>query len=680
MFQIFVKSLTYKELEGVNALTSKKQAKEKIKELREKINYHNYKYYVENDPVISDYEYDQLLKQLEKLEEEHPDLVTEDSPTQRVGGEPLDEFDTVEHKSPMLSLGNTYNEQELRDFDERVHKHVLDVNYVVEPKIDGAGVALIYKDGRFVRGATRGDGYRGDDITQNLRTIRSIPLRLRNKVFSDVEVRGEVYMSISGFKKYNKEQEHRGETVFANPRNAAAGSLRQLDPSVVASRPLDIFVYTLSFSDRDFKTHSEALDALRKAGFRVNPLVERVEDIDEAIKYCRRLEDMRDELDYEIDGAVIKVDSIESQKTLGSTTKNPRWAISYKFAAKQYTTVLKDIDVQVGRTGTLTPVAILKPVDVGGVTVSRATLHNFDELERKDIRKGDHVLVERSGDVIPQVVKSIKDKRSGDETKKDIPGKCPVCGTEVVRPEGEVAIRCPNKMCPARLKWRVKYFASRDAMDIDHLGGQTVDKLLDEGLIENIADLYFLSVDDILKLEGFKEKSAQNLIDSIKKSKNMSLSRLIYGLGIRHVGKYAAQLLAANYPNIDKLAEATQEDLEAIDGLGDKTAEAVASFFATQENQELINRLKEAGVKTKEEQTEDSSLKGKRFVFTGGLDGLSRPQASDLVKDKGGIVASSVGKNTDFVVVGKNPGSKYKKAKKLGVKTLNEEELKELVK
>jgi DNA ligase (NAD+) len=657
---------------------NKKQAEKKIKKLREEINHHNYKYYVENNPVISDYEFDQLLKDLEKLESEYPDLVTPDSPTQRVGEQPLDGFETVEHKVPMLSLGNTYNYDELRDFDERVKKNVGPVEYVVEPKIDGAGVALLYEDSLLVRGATRGDGIRGDEITQNLKTIRSIPLRLTGNELKNIEARGEVYMSVSGFKKYNKEQSKKGETVFANPRNAAAGSLRQLDSRIVAKRPLDIFIYSLSFSDKEFVTHWESIQALKKAGFRVNTLVKKVVDIEEAIEYCEELEKKREKLDYEIDGTVIKVNSLDKQKTLGSTTKNPRWAISYKFAAKQSTTQLLDIAFQVGRTGAVTPVAILEPVEVGGVTVSRATLHNFDEIKRKDLRVGDKVLVERSGDVIPQVVKSIKDKRKGDEKRKNIPKKCPVCGSELVHPEGEVVIRCPNKMCPARLKWRLKYFASRDAMDIDHLGGSTIDKLIDKEMVDNIADLYSLKKEDVLGLEGFKDKSAQNLVDSIEKSKQQDLSRLIYGLGIRHVGKYAAQLLAASYSSIDELAKASPEELREIDGLGDKTAEAVGTFFATEENIGLIKRLKNIGVKTKEIKKQKGPLTGKKFVFTGSLS-MSRPEASDLIKKQGGIVTSSVSKDIDYVVVGDKPGSKYEKAKKLGVNIIDEEKFIKMV-
>ncbi len=659
---------------------NKKDAKKRIDKLRKEINYHNHKYYVESNPIISDYEFDKLLKELEELENKFPDLVTPDSPTQRVGGEPLDGFITVEHKTTMLSLDNTYTFEELKEFDERVKKNVGKVDYVIEPKIDGAGVALLYENGTLVRGATRGDGIRGDDITSNIKTIPSVPLSLIGDNSINLEVRGEVYFSIEGFKKYNKQQAKKGEAVFANPRNAAAGSLRQLDPKIVAQRPLNIFVYTISYSVGSFQSQSDVIKHLKKVGFRVNPLIKQIKTIQEAIKYCEDLKKKRDSLDYEIDGVVIKVNSIEKQRELGETIKHPRWAIAYKFAAKQATTKLIDIVVQVGRTGTLTPVAILKPLSVGGVTVSRATLHNFDELKRKGIKIGDTVLVERSGDVIPQVVKSIKENRTGAEKSRRIPKKCPICGSKIIQEKDEVAVRCPNRMCPARLKWRIKYYASRDAMDIDHLGESTIDKLIDKGFIDNIADLYYLKKDDLLELEGFKDKSAENLLYSIEKSKNQNLSRLIYSLGIRHVGKYAAQLLATNYGSLDDLAKADIEELKQIHGLGDKTAESIGTFFATEENINFIDKLKKLGIKTSEsQQIKDLPLKNKKFVFTGGLKSLSRPDASDIVKKKGGIVASSVGKDTDFVIVGEKPGSKYEKAKKLKIKVLNEDEFKKMV-
>jgi DNA ligase (NAD+) len=437
-------------------------------------------------------------------------------------------------------------------------------------------------------------------------------------------------------------------------------------------------LYYISYADKDFKSQEKSLETLRAAGFRINPLIKKAASIEEAISYCRTLETKRESLDYEIDGVVLKVNSFAQQRELGSTIKHPRWAIAFKFTAKQATTKLKDIVIQVGRTGTLTPVAILEPVQVGGVTVSRATLHNFDELKRKDIRVGDMVLVERSGDVIPQVVKSISEKRTGEEKARTIPRKCPVCGSDVIRTLDEVAVRCPNKQCPARLKWRIEYFASRDAMDIDHLGGQTIDKLIEKGLIDNIADLYALTEQDLLQLEGFKEKSVQNLLDSIEKSKHQGLARLMYGLGIRHVGKYASQILAAQYQSIDELASKTAEELTQIHGLGEKTAEAIATFFATEENIELINKLKGIGIRTKETKKE-GPLNGKKFVFTGGLSTLSRPDASDLVMKKGGMVASAIGKDIDYVVVGSDPGSKYEKAKKLGLTIIDENEFKKLV-
>jgi len=658
---------------------NKNEVKKQIQKLRDELNYHNYKYYVENSPVISDYEYDMLLKKLEALESQFPDLITPDSPTQRVGGEPLKGFQTVEHKTPMLSLDNAYSYDELRDFDERVKKNIESVvEYVCEPKIDGVSITLIYEDGVFVRGATRGDGVKGDDVTANLKTIRSIPLRLQGSNLQDLEVRGEVYFPIAAFKKFNKEQEKKGEQAFANPRNAAAGSLRQLDPRIVAERPLDTFLYYITSSSKELVTHEQSLKFLRQAGFRVNPLIQKVKNIEEAIAYCADLERKRDSLDYEIDGVVLKVNSFSLQRQLGSTIKHPRWAIAYKFTAKQATTRLNDIVIQVGRTGTLTPVAVLEPVPVGGVTVSRATLHNFDELKRKDIRIGDIVLVERSGDVIPQVVKSIPEKRKGDEKIRVVPRKCPICGSDIVRTLDEVAVRCPNTQCPARLKWRIEYFASRDAMDIDHLGGQTIDKLIDKGLIDTIADLYYLTENDLLSLEGFKEKSVKNLLESIEKSKLQGLARLIYGLGIRHVGKFAAQLLASHYHSIDELATKTAEELAQIHGLGQKTAEAIATFFATEENIELINKLKDIGIRTKETRKK-GHLTGKKFVFTGALQSLSRPDASDLVIKNGGMVSSSIGKDIDYVVVGADPGSKYQRAKRLGLRTIDENEFKKLV-
>lgn len=660
---------------------NKNEAKKHIQELRKQIDYHNHQYYVLNNPIISDYEYDQLLRQLQDLETQYPDLVTPESPTQRVGGQPVEGFTPVQHKIAMISLDNAYTFDELREFDARVQKNVGPVEYVAEPKIDGLGVALLYENRVFARGATRGDGATGDDISQNLKTIYSIPLKLHGDELNNVEVRGEVYLPLEGFKKLNREQELQGEALFANPRNAAAGSLRQLDPRITARRPLNIFLYYISWcEDCTYKTHWETLEALKRAGFRVNPLIEKVANIEEAIDFCKRLGERRDTLDYEIDGVVLKVNSLAKQQELGQTIKHPRWAIAYKFSAKQATTKLEDIAVQVGRTGALTPVAILRPVQVGGVTVSRATLHNFDELKRKDIRIGDTVLVERSGDVIPQVVKPIVEKRTGQEKVKAIPRVCPDCGTPVERTLDEVAVRCPNRRCPSRLKWRIEYYASRDAMDIEHLGGQTIDKLMEKGLVDSIADLYALTKEDLMKLEGFKDKSAENLLESIHRSKHQGLARLIYGLGMRHVGKFAAQLLASQYSSLDALSRASAEELDLIPRLGEKTAEAIATFFATEENQELLEKLKKAGVAMQQQKPSGPSpLSGKKFVFTGGLETLTRPQASDLVIKKGGMVVMSVGKDVDYVVAGKDPGSKRAKAEKLGLMILDEAAFKKLV-
>jgi len=660
---------------------NKKKALMIIKKLRKEINYHNHKYYIENNPVISDFDFDELLKDLEKIELEFPELITPDSPTQRIGEKPLDHFETVNHITPMLSLANTYNNDELRDFDKRVHKKFDKISYVVEPKIDGIGVALVYEKGFLDRGVTRGDGIKGDDITSNLKTIKSVPLKLEEINNGILEVRGEVFMSKSGFSKLNNNLLEKNESPFANTRNATAGSIRHLNPKIVANRPLDIFVYQISYSDEIIKTHHKALIILKKAGFKINPLTKKVKDIEEAISFCKDLEKIRDDLDYNIDGAVLKVDSIEKQKILGSTTKNPRWAISFKFAAQQATTNLLNINIQVGRQGTLTPVAILDPVEIGGVTVSRATLHNFDEIKRKDIRIDDIVLVERSGDVIPQVVKSIKEKRRKNNKFFEIPDKCPICSTNVINESEEVAIRCPNKMCPARLKWRVRHFASRDAMDIEHLGFSTIDKLLEKNLIADISDIYFLNLEDILSIEGFKEKSSQNLINSIEKSKNMTFERLIYGLGIRHVGKYAAQLISKRYLSIDEVINADAEDLKNIDGLGDKTAYEIASFFSNDENIKLITRLKEVGVKTKKnELKKDLSFNDIKFVFTGSLKSFSRNQAAEIIKNRGGVISSSITKDTNYLIVGENPGSKLDKANKLGLKLLNEEEFINLIK
>lgn len=656
----------------------KEMAKKRIKELRKEIRHHDYKYYVEDNPEISDYEYDQLVKELEDLEKEFPDLITPDSPTQRVSGEAVAEFPSVEHKAVMLSLDNTYSFDELREFHKRVLKKIPECEYVVEPKIDGLGVALVYEDGILIRGATRGDGRIGEDVTLNLKTIRSIPLRIEDERLGNIEVRGEVYMPLKGFREMNKKREEKGEPIFANPRNAAAGSIRQLDPKIPASRPLDIFIYTLSFIEGiGFYTHWEGLMALKNAGFKVNPLAKPCKNLDEVIKYCTELEEKRDDLGYEIDGTVVKVNDIEHQRTLGETTKHPRWSIAYKFKARQATTRLKEIRVQVGRTGALTPVAILEPVEVGGVTISRATLHNEDEVKRKDLRIGDVVLVERSGDVIPQVVKPIIEKRTGNEDTFIMPKRCPECHGEVIRPEGEAVARCQNIMCPAQLKRRIGHFAGRNAMDIEHLGYETIDKLLDTGMVKSLEDLYTLDKKEVMKLEGFEEKSADNLLKAIENSKKCELSRFIFALGIRHVGQFAAQLLATYFKSMDNLAEARLDELENIKGIGKETAESIVNFFSEEDNRNLIKALLKHGLTPKSE--EGGPLSDKQFVFTGGLEGFSRDEAQEAVMKLGGMVSKSVSKSTDFVVVGEKPGSKLEKAKRLGIKVISEEDFRRMV-
>jgi DNA ligase (NAD+) len=618
------------------------------------------------------------LRELKTLEEQFPDLITSDSPTQRVAGEPVDEFPTVMHKIAMLSLGNAFSYEELKKFDERLHKTIEDIEYVCEPKMDGLGVALLYENGVFVRGATRGDGFRGEDITSNLKTIRSIPLKVDSEKLKNFEVRGEVYMPIKGFKELNEQRSREGESLFANPRNAAAGSLRQLDPRIADSRPLDIFIYTLSYTENDFKAHWDAMQTLGETGFRINPLIKRYSNIEEVIRYCKEMENKREKLDYEIDGIVIKVNSLEQHRLLGATTKEPRWAIAYKFPAKRITTKLEDIVIQVGRTGALTPVAVLKPVKLGGVTISRATLHNEDEIKRKDIRIGDRVLIERSGEVIPEVVKSIPEKRTGEEKEFVMVEHCPVCSAKIVKPLGEVVARCPNRNCPARLKWRIRHFASRAALDIEGLGQSTIDQLIKKGMVDDLADIYYLKKEDLFKLEGFKEKSVQNLLDAIEKSKECDLARLIFGLGIRQIGRYAAQLLANRYDTLDQIADASAEELDQIPNFGSITAEAVVDFFANENNKRSIEKLREVGVIPRKEKRE-GKLEGQRFVFTGSLKKYSRSEASELVRKLGAEVSSTVTKNIDYVVIGENPGSKYNKAQKLGIKIISEEKFEEII-
>ncbi len=662
----------------------KDEARERIEELREEIRYHDRKYYVEDDPEISDYEYDMMVDELKELEEQYPDMVTPDSPTQRVASMDTGQFETVEHKTSMLSLDNTYNHDELREFHQRVCRglDVEDVEYVMELKIDGLGVALLYENKVLQRGATRGDGIKGENITANLKTIHSIPLKLTDKtVLKDVEVRGEVYMPRHEFDEMNEKRLEEDLEPFANPRNAAAGTVRQKDPEVVAQRPLDIFVYHLSHHpDVQLDTHWECLEELKNAGFRVNEHVEKVSGIDEALDHIDRWEEKKNELNYETDGVVIKVNQLKYQDKLGATSKHPRWAIAYKYPAVRKTTVINDIEVQVGRTGKLTPVAILEPIELSGTTVSRASLHNEDEIERKDVRIGDTVLVEKAGEIIPQVVKVITEKRDGQE-EFDFPKKCPVCGSEAKRIGDEVARRCVNAQCPAQLKQRLEHWGSRDAMDIDGLGPKLLGKLVDKSAVGSIADIYGLGKIQLSSVERMADRSTRNLLKSIEESKERSLDRVIHGLGIKYVGKRVAKVLADRYDSMDEIMSADREELEDIPEVGPKIADSIISFFDNEKNVEMIDRLREKGVnmESRKEESEEQFLDGKRFVLTGALDKFTRDEAKEEIERYGGRVTSSVSNSTDHVVVGKNPGSKLDKAKELGIDVLEEDEFIELL-
>ncbi|MFQ5835284.1 MAG: NAD-dependent DNA ligase LigA [bacterium] len=662
------------------------EIRRKVEKLREEIHHHDYKYYVENNPEISDYEYDQLLKELKDLEGTYPSLQSSTSPTQRVGGMPVEGFPSVEHPIPMLSLENTYSEKEIREFERRIHRELPgeDFEYVVELKIDGVSVSLIYEDGNFLRGSTRGDGRRGDEITANLKTIHTIPLKLRGEVPGRIEVRGEIYMTKSGFLSVNKERKEKGEPLFANPRNAAAGSLKLLDPRITHRRPLDNFIYLFPYSTQVPipSTHMECLKKLKEWGFRINSHLKLCKSMGEAIDFCNSWAEKREGLDYDVDGMVIKVNNIDQQMRLGSTTKSPRWAIAYKFPAKQATTTIRDIIVQVGRTGALTPVAVLDPTPLAGTTITRATLHNEDEIRRKDIRIGDMVIIEKGGDIIPQVVKAVESKRKGTEKKFSMPKSCPVCEAEVVRLEDEAVSRCIGSSCPAQLKEKIAHYAQRGAMDIEGLGDKLIDQLVDKGIVSDVADLYGLDLDTLSALERMGEKSARNLLSQIEKSKSRLLSRLIFGIGIRYVGVRGARILAQNFRSIEDLAKAGQEELEAIPEIGPRTAQSIVLFFREKGNKELLGRLKKWGVRMKEEKEKkgETPLVGKKFVFTGGLDHFSRQEAKDLVERWGARAISSVSRSVDYVVAGKNPGSKYEKARELGVKILSEEDFMELIK
>ena len=668
---------------------------ERVKKLREEIEYHNYRYYVLNSPVISDAEYDALMRELKELEEKYPELITPDSPTQRVGFKPAEAFKEVPHAEPMLSLDDAMNEQEVIDFDKRIKRFLnlpenLEIEYTVEPKIDGLAVELVYENGVFVVGSTRGDGYVGEDVTNNLKTIPSIPLRIKKfepdapDIPPRIDVRGEVFMTKEEFERLNQERIAKGELPFANPRNAAAGSLRQLDPSITAKRKLDIFCYGIGKVEGiTFKTQWEVLQTLKKWGFKINPLAKLVKGIKEAIEYHHKIEEMRESLPYDIDGVVIKVNDLSLWEKLGTKARSPRYAIAYKFQPTQATTQLIDVVFQVGRTGAITPVAILKPVQIGGVTVERATLHNEDFIKNLDVRIGDWVLVQRAGDVIPQIVMPIKEKRTGNEREIKFPTHCPICGTKLVKKPGEAIWRCPNTNCYASLIRKILHFASRNAMNIEGLGEKVARDLVDKGFVQNLADLFYLKTEDFMKLPGFAYKKAKNLYEAIQKAKKTTLARFLYALGIRHVGEAMAQLLAEKFKSLDKIMSASTADLMSIPGVGYEVAKSIVDFFRNEENRKMIQRMLDAGLTFEEEEVKPEEkkvdLSGKTFVFTGALKSMTRDQAKELVKRLGGRVTNSVSRNVDYVVVGENPGSKYQRAKALGIKMLSEEEFLKLV-
>ncbi len=666
-----------------------KDAEKKIESLRDEIRHHEYLYYVVDRPEISDFEYDKLMQQLQKLESEYPALITPDSPTQRVGGKPREGFVKVRHSSPMLSLDNTYNEEELRAWERRVHELTgrKEVDYVCELKLDGMSLSLGYDDGRLVRGVTRGDGTTGEDVTLNVRTVRSVPLSVPKEklkkagIPSYFEVRGELLMPTAAFKKLNEERERDGLPTFANPRNFTAGTVRQLDASITAQRRLDYFAYMLLENGHTyFDHHSKTLDALDAAGFKVNPHRKLVHSMEEVWKFIQEWEEKRDSLPYEIDGIVVKVDRTSLQDELGFTGKAPRWAIAYKYAARAGITKLEGVRWQVGRTGKLTPVAELAPVSIGGTTVRNATLHNVDEIERLGAKIGDYVQVERGGDVIPKVAKVIEDKDHPRGTQEiEVPEKCPVCGTKVVRTEGEVDYRCVNANCPAKLLGTILHFASRGVMNIDGMGESLVNQLIERGLVKNVADIYDLTKKDLLSLERFADKSAQNILDEIENSKKLPLERVIYGLGIRFVGERTAQFLAEHFGSMDDLAKASVEELQDVNEVGPRIAESIAEFFGNPANRELVKRLGKAGlIFAGEKKERGTKLAGKTFVLTGTLAHYSRDEAKRLIEDAGGKVTGSVSKKTDYVVAGADAGLKLDKAKELGVAVIDEKEMEKL--
>lgn len=654
---------------------------ERVQVLRKTLDYHNYRYYALDDPEISDAAYDRLMAELLALEAAWPDLVTTDSPSQRVGAPPLAAFDSIDHSLPMLSLDNGFCEEDIHEFDRRVRKLLStdeEILYTAEPKLDGLAVELVYENGRLTAAATRGDGVRGELITANVRTIRSVPLSLRaaegQPLPTRLEVRGEVFINLAGFHALNAERIRQDQSPFANPRNAAAGSLRQLDSRITAGRPLEIYCYGVGQTQPEFEhdSHWVSLEQLKSLGLRINPLIRPCISIKDALDFYRELVDMRHQLPYDIDGMVIKVDRLSHQDRLGATSRSPRWAIAYKFQAVQETTRITAIEVQVGRTGALTPVARLEPVSVGGVTVSRATLHNEDEIDKKDIRIGDTVLIQRAGDVIPEVVKVVMSARTGGEAPFDMPTTCPVCSSRVVRIEGEAATRCVNSSCPAQVKERIRHFAAKAAFDIDGLGRKLVDQLVAKGLIGSCSDIFYLNRETLCGLDRMGEKSADNLLAAIERSKRVSLPRFLFGLGIRHVGEHAARVLAERFQDLNQVAAADIDTLEAIEAIGPVAARSVVEFFKTKENQEIIYRLMAGGVEILQTAAPlTGRLEDKVFVLTGTLEGCSRSEAKKRIEAAGGRVVNAVSRKTDYLVAGAAPGSKLERARNLEVAVID---------
>ena len=665
---------------------NKKQAKERIEELRKKTEYYAQKYYDEDKPEISDFEYDMLMVELRNLENQYPELKSKDSLTQKVGGHVKEGFQKVTHEVPLQSLQDVFSIEEVEDFDKRMQEkakenNIEEVKYVVETKIDGLSAALEYKQGKFVRGATRGNGLVGEDVTNNLKTIKTIPKEIKDKI--DITVRGEVFISKSDFEKMNQEREENEEELFANARNAAAGSLRQLDSKITSKRPLDIYIFNVQkIEGKEFNSHYEELEYLNDLGFNVNPVRIYCKNIEEVKKAIEKIGEMRETLTFGIDGAVVKIDNLKFREILGTTAKTPRWAVAYKYPPEKKETILKDIVCQVGRTGVITPMAILEPVKVAGSTVSKTTLHNEDFIKQKELKIGDTVVIQKAGDVIPEIVEVKKEKRKGKEKDFEMPKVCPVCGAPAVREEGEAAIRCTGIECPAKLFRNLVHFVSREAMNIDGLGENIISQFLDKGLIKDISDIYKLTFEDIASLKKNGQKFAQNLIDSIDKSKENDLYRLITALGIRHVGAKASKLLARKYKTIDNLMEASFEDLSMINDIGPIVANSIREFFVQEQTIDLINKLKELGVNTKslEEDIDDNRFEGKTFVLTGSLEDFTRGEASNIIEKYGGKTSGTVSKKTDYVLAGEEAGSKLTKAQSLGVTIISEEEFKNMIK